>query len=381
MSYATAAYELGQSAGNPTYALYDGAYNTNSPQLSVSPFPSPSERRNRTALPFASQHRPPDISSRLNRPPADVESARRFSEDKKIPPLIQQTLRELRKLNVKRLTPWISKLSTIEIKNRHLADSVYTQIADVLLAAENDPSLEAVLYNITDESTETCDDRVALSVIYIGLQHSLAAFGPPPDCVRNPVLRLSTPEQNKLECDAPLIDVRTEKTDENVEDGTEKTDENVYERERTSRCRAMYRVLINGLFTIDLLYNLARYKVAGLPDVDELEVYLGYLIKLKEDLDIPINLDNMVFFNLSCITSEDLKSAKEHVLSQRSSVESCHRFLVQQDIWMDMLKRYCSKSVDTILKKRGADDDYVNAYNTYMQEIVDTSVQFMSKLE
>jgi hypothetical protein len=207
-------------------------------------------------------------------------------------------------------------------KNNKVADFVYKQISECLKDADSNHELANILYTITDNAHDTCDDRVALSVIYLGLHQSL----------------------------------------------------NEYKKSIGSNLPYVYNLLINGFLTIELLYELARYKVAASQNIDEIEVYLGYLIKTKKVLEIPINLNEMVFPGLANISSDDVAVAVERVQKMRNDSQTCHQFLIQQPIWIDILTNKFKDAVETITNTRNENDDYVEALNTYTKSMVELSI-------
>lgn len=65
-----------------------------------------------------------------------------------------------------------------------------------------------------------------------------------------------------------------------------------------------------------MLETIARNKIPTLSFFDELKVYLGYPIKLKQQLDIPIDAQGMLYFSCSVLKPKDLQEAKDFVLSK-----------------------------------------------------------------
>jgi len=246
------------------------------------------------------------------------EEERRIREEGKL----QAAFNGLTTLDKARLSPWYQRLVFITDKNNKVADFVYKQISECLKDADSNHELANILYTITDNAHDTCDDRVALSVIYLGLQQSL----------------------------------------------------NEYKKSIGSNLPYVYNLLINGFLTIELLYELARYKVAASQNIDEIEVYLGYLIKTKKVLEIPINLNEMVFPDLANISSDDVAVAVERVQKVRNDSQTCHQFLIQQPIWIDILTNKFKDAVETITNTRNENDDYVEALNTYTKSMVELSI-------
>ena len=86
------------------------------------------------------------------------------------------------------------------------------------------------------------------------------------------------------------------------------------------------------------LEDVARTKVSSLRFVDEIEVYLGYPVMLKERLHLPINIDDMLYARCSNITARDLDAAARFIKEQLRSEEVLSDFLVKQDKWIEALK-------------------------------------------
>ena len=103
---------------------------------------------------------------------------------------------------------------------------------------------------------------------------------------------------------------------------------------------------------IDQLENIARQKVNTLRFVDEIEVYLAYPIKLKERLDLRIDVDNMLYFRCSGLTKEDLEIAAHNIEEMLSSKDAIPNIIVQRDDWIDALKIKYQSTVRSIQDRR-----------------------------
>lgn len=100
--------------------------------------------------------------------------------------------------------------------------------------------------------------------------------------------------------------------------------------------------LARQMFRLDLLEKIASEKVASLPFVDEVEVYLAYQIKLREKLALPIDTVAMRFFDVSYVTQEDLDFAEKSV----KEAEAAHfmNYLSTEWLpWQSVLKRLFPK--------------------------------------
>jgi hypothetical protein len=107
--------------------------------------------------------------------------------------------------------------------------------------------------------------------------------------------------------------------------------------------------LKRGVFAMSLLEHVARQKIPTLRFVDEIEVYLAYPLKLKEVLQLPINVNEMLFFHCSALTEKDLIEAKDFVLSHLDNQEIVNDFLISQHAWKEALKKKYPQAVAKIL--------------------------------
>lgn len=238
---------------------------------------------------------------------------------------LENLITDLKHVDKEKIKTWLIRIYDIfKSKNKTFFKELCVEIGNYLQEADNDQELRDILYSIIDESLMTCGDRVALSVLYFGMHHSLH------------------------KCKNNLTD-----------------------------WKPIYTLLINGTWTINALENFARYKVITLSAVDELEVYLGYLIKLKNDLSIPIIIQSMMYPSLSNITEEDLNIAKKYVLKNRINPDIYLPFLVEQDLWVDVLKHLFPTELTKITAIRNKDDDCVKAFQIYKRSLIDLTKQLL----
>jgi E3 ubiquitin-protein ligase SspH2 len=71
--------------------------------------------------------------------------------------------------------------------------------------------------------------------------------------------------------------------------------------------------LARGMFRLDALEKIARIKAASLHFIDEIEVYLAYQVKLRDALELPLDIGEMRFFDVSDVTEEDLADATKKI--------------------------------------------------------------------
>ncbi|AKM30451.1 hypothetical protein AB870_10565 [Pandoraea faecigallinarum] len=81
---------------------------------------------------------------------------------------------------------------------------------------------------------------------------------------------------------------------------------------------AALETTMRGLFRLAELEDIARAKVATMTYVDEVEVYLGYQVKLREPLKLPIDAEDMRFFGVAGLTPDDLDAARVMVLDREA---------------------------------------------------------------
>jgi hypothetical protein len=246
---------------------------------------------------------------------------RASTKNKTISQILFDTVENLVNIDQKQIKTWLLRIEDIfEFKNdKELFKVICLQITEFLKEADltENTSLREALYIIIENATETCGDRMALSIIYIDIQHSL---------------NIHKFDLNKL-----------------------------------------FNILINGSWTLHALENFSRYKVSTLKSVDELEVYLGYIIMLKQDLDIPVNIKNMLYYSCSCITDQDLDDAKKFILKNRYTTETC-KFLSEQEVWVNGLNHNFPQKIKNIVDERTLNENYEEAFETYKNKLVELTV-------
>lgn len=96
--------------------------------------------------------------------------------------------------------------------------------------------------------------------------------------------------------------------------------------------------LARGMFRLEVLEKIAREKTRSLQATDEIEVYLGYQVQLREKLNLPATVPQMRFFQASDISVRDLQHAERRV-----RFEEQHSFIyflsTHWDPWQVILQR------------------------------------------
>ncbi|WP_017347421.1 NEL-type E3 ubiquitin ligase domain-containing protein [Pantoea sp. A4] len=75
---------------------------------------------------------------------------------------------------------------------------------------------------------------------------------------------------------------------------------------------------LRGIYRLELLDGIAREHVSRLRAVDPIEVYLAYQVKLRTQLKLPIDTEDMRFFAVSHVTQADINKALQSVLTEEA---------------------------------------------------------------
>jgi hypothetical protein len=219
------------------------------------------------------------------------------------------------------LRSWLNRLSDIADykKQGSLQKALVNTIVRYLELANESLDFRKTFYSIIQDAAETCGDRMSLSVLHLGIAYKLA-----------------------------IIDLKDMKKLSNF---------------------------LKGVWALDLLEEIARNKIPALPFFDEIEVYLGYPIKLKKALNLPIDVQEMLYFTCSALNSKDIEEAKAFVLSKQANQEAYFAFLVTHDKWKEALSVNYKEEYKDILDKKTAaskskDPDYGMIEEKFNQELI-----------
>jgi len=222
------------------------------------------------------------------------------------------------------LQTWLSRLSTIgNLRRAGESEKEFAQkVLSFVNQANQDEKFREVFLGILDGASATCGDRVALSLLHIGVAYQQATMD------------LSDPKK--------------------VAD-----------------------FLKRGPGALDILEKIARDKVLMLPMVDEIEVYLAYPVQLRETLNLPIDVDKMLYFACSSVTAQDLEGARQEVQNFLDDEEASLKFLIKQNIWVETLEKTYPKRYEEINNQRYdmLDDPATcdQAMDYYEQELIKLS--------
>ncbi|MBM3207666.1 MAG: hypothetical protein FJZ57_03560 [Chlamydiae bacterium] len=249
-----------------------------------------------------------------------------YGFENNFPKLHQYTLK---KHTSQSLSSWLSRLSLMQQSARDGESGLAKKIISYLELAQHNDDFRESFFNLIHGAASTCGDRMALSVLHLGLQYNLTSMD-------------------------------------------------------KSNLKKYADFLIHGPWMVDQLEQIAREKVQTLRFVDEIEVFLAYPVKLKNKLDIQIDVSEMLYFRCSGVTIEDLDAAESSIKEMISGNDSIPNILVQRKDWMDALTLNFPDEMSAILEERDiesekpGDIDYVRILQTYTQKTVDLTKRAIS---
>ncbi|GAB5412044.1 MAG: hypothetical protein ChlgKO_11580 [Chlamydiales bacterium] len=107
-------------------------------------------------------------------------------------------------------------------------------------------------------------------------------------------------------------------------------------------------------WSVNVIIECAKQRVGELDkvhkDVEEIEVYLFYLLQLKQPLELKIEVDKMMFSRLAkkFVTKENIECAKKIVIEKRANREECIRFLCNNSKWNQVLEDKFPKEMQAL---------------------------------
>ena len=208
--------------------------------------------------------------------------------------------------------------------------SFYNTMIENLRLAEENPEFRAIFEATIAEASATCGDRVALSVLHLGIQRRL---------------------------------IQVDKTD----------------------LHAVAK-LLKGIHAMTLLEEIARAKIPTLRFVDEIEVYLGYPIQLRESLHLPLDTESMLFFRCSSLKDQDLQAAEAFVLSFLNNQDAVAEFLISRDEWITALRAKHPREFQSIEDQRNAaaesdSPNYEEIETAYKQSLKALTLEILTSRE
>lgn len=202
------------------------------------------------------------------------------------------------------LRMWLSRLDAMR-DYKSAKEWLVNNVLKYLNLSITDPNFKESFYATIKGAETTCGDRMALSIMHLGI---------------------------------------------------------AYQLEQPMEIFHLAEFLRRGVFAMSLLEECARNKIPSLRFVDEIEVYLGYPLRLKNALGLPIEVKDMLYFRCSSLTREDLETARVSVLNTINNEDSFHVFLITQDKWKKALSKKCPEEYQAILdaNEKALDEEEVN---------------------
>lgn len=207
--------------------------------------------------------------------------------------LIPKLTSDRSETKIETLRLWLNRLSELkDARNEEFVRPLYNAVFKQLIEVSENREFADIFYSYLDDATETCGDRVALSVLHLGIKRRLQELK----------------QENDLE--------------------------KVYHA-------------IQKLFILDQLEKFARNFVDTQQLVDPLEVYLALPVKLRETFRLPIDIKDMLYYSCSNLTEDKLRQAETNV---REALESndWYNYLASHEIWLEILKKTNSEDMEII---------------------------------
>ncbi len=173
---------------------------------------------------------------------------------------------------------------TADAQNLNTWQFFCLRVNTVLSAIRDNSTLRNVCFHIANESMETCGDRIAL-----GLQ--------------NMELMIASNQARSLGI-SDLIRVGKQ------------------------------------FFRLSALQNIVNSRVRSVESRDEeIETHLVYQLDLKESLDLPLHTNNMLFRTAVLVTKDDIRTARESIISQENGPAMLAFFVDEFTSWREYLEQ------------------------------------------
>lgn len=127
--------------------------------------------------------------------------------------------------------------------------------------------------------------------------------------------------------------------------------------------------IARGMFRLDVLEKVSQEKVKSIRLVDELEVYLAFQVKLREKLDLPLDTEDMRYFDTSRVTQNDLDAA-ERLVKEKENNEFVHYLSTSWQPWQSVLKRLAGDQFERTQESliEAMDEPFRNLLDTRLRE-------------
>jgi hypothetical protein len=271
----------------------------------------------------------------------------RVSFNKSIKELLNELFRVVNKNNVSEnlfvniektetLRIWLSQLCLMKDFSKSLENKkkIVKKILAILEKANEDKAFYDVFVDVILDGSGTCGDRVALSILYIGINYKLSQF--------------SISKQESL----------------------------IIKKEKLKDLA----LFLKGLWGIGLLSFVAGEKIKLMRVEDQIEVHLAYPVMLQKILNLPIDVEDMLFFNISGVLEEDLQNARKFVEFHYASNDLFVEFLINHFKWEEaILNSFLIESqISRACKEE--EPDYVGIAEKFKKEMKEKTLEILREI-
>lgn len=99
--------------------------------------------------------------------------------------------------------------------------------------------------------------------------------------------------------------------------------------------------LVRGAYIMGILEDIARATTRKLQNkrlfVDELEIYLGLQVRLRDTFSLPIKTQGMNFFSCSALSDQDIQYTQDEVEQTLTNKSAMVNFFLSQSFWKEKL--------------------------------------------
>jgi hypothetical protein len=231
---------------------------------------------------------------------------------------------------------WLSQLCLMKDFSKSLENKkkIVKKILAILEKANEDKAFYDVFVDVILDGSGTCGDRVALSILYIGINYKLSQF--------------SISKQESL----------------------------IIKKEKLKDLA----LFLKGLWGIGLLSFVAGEKIKLMRVEDQIEVHLAYPVMLQKILNLPIDVEDMLFFNISGVLEEDLQNARKFVEFHYASNDLFVEFLINHFKWEEaILNSFLIESqISRACKEE--EPDYVGIAEKFKKEMKEKTLEILREI-
>lgn len=250
------------------------------------------------------------------------------------------------------LHEWLNKVFIfkrhldISLENTHqrpLEDKLfYKDITNILELANKNNQFKDSFWTILAEGSTTCGDRISLSIADLHIQKELIAF-------------------------------------------------KLYQHQ------SIASLFKKGVWAMELSDEVAKKKIENLRDlimiqedltqdekneqierIDEVEIRLGYLLRLKEKLNLSIEVPGMLYYICSSLTEEDIQEAETVMLEKFADQDAFIELLLKKDLWKQVLEYKCARQMN-LLKEAYEASDSEEAHIHYLDSLKKLTKELLEK--